>query len=195
MIGNVFKSCISSTGEYRGIKYMIREIESELDITYLFGPSKWFAAYIELPSGVDEDSLECHGGCTFCSDQWPEVFEKVAENHRIFGWDYNHLLDWSKPATGSKVLQDIKDTIDWFKVFMEHQVKSEKSTKVNKSQIDFLKPCPFCGSTDVQCTQDKYGYWGIECLARDCHAYLTNAKWVNENKEMAIELWNRRVNE
>lgn len=58
-----------------------------------------------------------------------------------------------------------------------------------------LKPCPFCGSKFVQCTQDTYGHWGVECLARGCHAYLTNAKWVNENKEMAIELWNRRVDE
>lgn len=71
----------------------------------------------------------------------------------------------------------------------------EKSRKVKECQIDFLKPCPFCGSKSVQCTQDIYGHWGVECLARGCHAYLTNAKWASENKETAIELWNKRARE
>ena len=55
-----------------------------------------------------------------------------------------------------------------------------------------LKPCPFCGGDNLMLTQDGYGYWGVECLGRYCHAYVSNAKWACEHKEDAIELWNRR---
>lgn len=129
------KSRIVSTGKYRGVKYMIREIDTGLkDVIPTPIPQKWFTAYIELPSDMDEDILDCHGGCTFCSLEWPEPFEEVAENCNIFGWDYNHVSDWSNAPTESKVLQDIKDTINWFRDLVESDERSEKD---NESQIDF----------------------------------------------------------
>lgn len=56
-----------------------------------------------------------------------------------------------------------------------------------------LKPCPFCGSTDVSLVQDRYGSWGVECHGYMCHAYLTNCKWRCERRMDAIALWNKRV--
>lgn len=58
-----------------------------------------------------------------------------------------------------------------------------------------LKPCPFCGSTDVFLVQDRYGSWGVECHGYMCHAYLTNSKWRCERRMDAIALWNKRVKE
>lgn len=55
-----------------------------------------------------------------------------------------------------------------------------------------LKPCPFCGSENVELSQDKYGSWAVECHGYACHAYVSNAKWRCERKEDAIALWNRR---
>lgn len=55
-----------------------------------------------------------------------------------------------------------------------------------------LKPCPFCGSKNVELSQDGYGSWAVECHGYACHAYVTNAKWRCERKEDAIALWNRR---
>ena len=43
---------------------------------------------------------------------------------------------------------------------------TEKSEKVNESQIDFLKPCPFCGKELHRYEED--GEWVIECLTRGC---------------------------
>ena len=71
---------------------------------------------------------------------------------------------------------------------------TEKSTKVNESHFDFLKPCPFCGSDDVALTQDiDDNSWGVVCHGYRCHAWTTNGKWICKRKEDAIELWNRRV--
>ncbi len=109
------KSRIVRTGKYRGVKYMIREVDLDVEQYIPLMPTKWFTAYIELPSYIDEDSLDCHEGCTYGgSSEWPEPFEEVAENCKIFGWDYNHLNDWHNPPTESKVLQDIRYTINWF---------------------------------------------------------------------------------
>ena len=106
------KSRIVSTGVYKNIKYMIREIDAGPLPSGFTCPAKWFTAYIELPFTVYADSLDCHGGCTFESGEWPEEYEPVSRENMIFGWDYNHLWNWQHPASESNVLSDIKHTID-----------------------------------------------------------------------------------
>lgn len=82
-----------------------------------------------------------------------------------------------------------------------------KSEKVNESQIDFLKPCPFCGRAveiihvnpsgfNVAYFNDEYavaivhkGEGEGECVIDSLMAY--NQREVS----MMIELWNRRVKE
>ena len=73
----------------------------------------------------------------------------------------------------------------------------EKSEKVNESQIDFLKPCPFCGSDQIEIKIDEYapeGYkvdwWMIHCLS--CSAEYRN---IHCDREGVLDGWNRRVNE
>lgn len=78
-----------------------------------------------------------------------------------------------------------------------------KSEKINESQIDFLKPCPFCGRPvkiihvspcgyNVAHFNDEYAvaiiHTGkVECIIDGLMAY-------NQREEsMMIELWNRRA--
>lgn len=73
-----------------------------------------------------------------------------------------------------------------------------------------LKPCPFCGSTDVECSQDDYcDYWSVTCIKCDCEGspaymsefYKVNSPYENENEKVdhvkmkiiAIKKWNTRV--
>lgn len=58
-----------------------------------------------------------------------------------------------------------------------------------------LKPCPFCGSTNVCTSHDEQGHWIVICNAYGCRAGLFNHKWAFENERDAIALWNRRVSE
>ena len=69
---------------------------------------------------------------------------------------------------------------------------SKKSEKVNESQIDILKPCPFCGSTEVEIDGRDEGY-GVLC--RNCGVWATSGLWWFNDSKDAIELWNRRVKE
>lgn len=64
---------------------------------------------------------------------------------------------------------------------------SEKSTKVNESQIDFLKPCPFCGADAI--AWDKL-YPHVRCSNHECEVAI-----FRYTLEEAIEKWNRRVKE
>lgn len=105
-------------------------------------------------------------------------------------------MDKTYAITGREflaLLSLIPDGTEKAKAIVENVAGREKSAKVNESQIDFLKPCPFCGSTDVSLIQDRYGSWGIECHGYMCHAYLTNSKWRCERRVDAIALWNKRV--
>lgn len=58
-----------------------------------------------------------------------------------------------------------------------------------------LKPCPFCGSTNVTLAKGSDRSWAVECHGYACHAFVTNGKWMCERKEDAIALWNRRPEE
>ena len=50
-----------------------------------------------------------------------------------------------------------------------------------------LKPCPFCGSQNINIHKGKYA-WSIECCNADCNASLTKIL-----KVQAIEAWNKRA--
>lgn len=55
-----------------------------------------------------------------------------------------------------------------------------------------LKPCPFCGGTDIESFQTKadwqdYTIWHIGCP--DCGAWFETANWTEEE---AVEAWNSR---
>lgn len=65
---------------------------------------------------------------------------------------------------------------------------TEKSGKVNEIQIDFLKPCPFCQSGNVQAFDigDTFILYCNDCCATGPEA---------DTREGAIEKWNRRVGE
>lgn len=65
---------------------------------------------------------------------------------------------------------------------------------MNKSE---LKPCPFCGSTDVKLVgshtnDDCYSsYYSYRVFCRNCGA--RGAEKRDEEKPLAIRAWNRRV--
>lgn len=52
-----------------------------------------------------------------------------------------------------------------------------------------LKPCPFCGGTDISCADAgrKTDVWFIQC--EDCFATFPHF----DSKAEAIEAWNRRA--
>lgn len=81
------------------------------------------------------------------------------------------------------------------KAILDNVAGREKSGKVNESQIDFLKPCPFCGNH-----RDNI-YIGVFWEDHDdpyfvtkCHECGASGPYAKE-KEKAIESWNRRVKE
>ena len=51
-----------------------------------------------------------------------------------------------------------------------------------------LKPCPFCGGTNLNIRKGKYMWWVVCCNA-DCGA----SGGAKTYKTVAIEAWNRRV--
>lgn len=51
-----------------------------------------------------------------------------------------------------------------------------------------LKPCPFCGATDIECKQDDYGFFYVVCN------YCGGKVDANDGKaEFAIKGWNTRI--
>lgn len=69
---------------------------------------------------------------------------------------------------------------------------TEKSKKVNESQIDFLKPCPFCGSTNIEIRYDERDSCYIHCLI--CDVWVSTGTF-EPSYEDIVELWNRRAKE
>lgn len=51
-----------------------------------------------------------------------------------------------------------------------------------------LKPCPFCGETDIS-VFNRGSYWHVHCLNSECCAFLSDRK----TREIAVEDWNRRA--
>lgn len=75
----------------------------------------------------------------------------------------------------------------------ESEGMTEKSGKVNESQIDFLKPCPFC-KNDVEMNVDKTdGQPMIVCPS--CMIFIKLFFLQNEYNDVEsilTEVWNRR---
>jgi Lar family restriction alleviation protein len=57
-----------------------------------------------------------------------------------------------------------------------------------------LKPCPFCGSTDVHLIENGYGKSEVSITCKDCNVWVDHM-FDAMSKEEAIALWNRRVSE
>lgn len=72
-----------------------------------------------------------------------------------------------------------------------------------------LKPCPFCGSTDIRLSikRAKYPYWYSAMYCNSCHCYGARTRFVIEKEgyisereikastnaeSMAVDAWNRR---
>lgn len=91
------------------------------------------------------------------------------------------------------LLSLIPDGDEKAKAIVENVAGREKSEKVNESQIDFLKPCPFCGSTDVHLVNDT-GKSEVSITCKDCNVWVDHM-FDAMSKEEAIALWNRRVKE
>lgn len=51
-----------------------------------------------------------------------------------------------------------------------------------------LKPCPFCGGTELNVRKAKYMWW-VECCNVNCSA----CSGYKSHKKAAIEAWNRRA--
>jgi Lar family restriction alleviation protein len=90
------------------------------------------------------------------------------------------------------LLSLIPDGDEKAKTILENVAGREKSEKVNESQIDFLKPCPFCGSTDVHLVDNDPGKSEVSITCKDCNAWVDHMFDAMSNEE-AIALWNRRV--
>lgn len=58
-----------------------------------------------------------------------------------------------------------------------------------------LKPCPFCGSTNVHTQQDSYNNWVVICEERGCRAKYSNHKYPFITESDVIDGWNRRDNQ
>ena len=82
------------------------------------------------------------------------------------------------------LLSLIPDGTEKAKVIMENVAGRERSGKVNESQNDFLKPCPFCGVSDVRLSQGIW--WKIYCPI--CGVTRTDL-----SRKGVIDKWNRRV--
>ena len=92
------------------------------------------------------------------------------------------------------LLSLIPDGDEKAKAIVENVAGREKSEKVNESQIDFLKPCPFCGSTDVHLIENDREWSEVSITCKDCNVWVDHM-FDAMSKEEAIELWNRRVKE
>ena len=55
--------------------------------------------------------------------------------------------------------------------------------------VEELKPCPFCGDTDIEIIEPSECYDEFEVQCQECGA---RSEWEN-SKEKAVANWNRRV--
>ena len=81
------------------------------------------------------------------------------------------------------LLSLIPDGDEKAKAIVENVAGREKSEKVNESQNDFLKPCPFCGVGDARLSQDVW-----------CKIYcpICGATMTDQSRQGVIDKWNRR---
>ena len=92
------------------------------------------------------------------------------------------------------LLSLIPDGTEKAKVIVENVAGREKSGKVNESQNDFLKPCPFCGSRDNIHVNVFWEDHDDPYFVTKCHGCGASGPYADK-KEKVIENWNRRVKE
>ena len=63
--------------------------------------------------------------------------------------------------------------------------------RLREMRMTELKPCPFCGSTDVHLIENDPGKSEISITCKDCNVWVDHMFYAM-TKEQAIELWNRR---
>lgn len=56
--------------------------------------------------------------------------------------------------------------------------------------MDEMKPCPFCGSSQIEVRRIK-DRWSCGCATTDCLCQWWHIRQFN-SKEQAIAVWNRR---
>lgn len=72
---------------------------------------------------------------------------------------------------------------------------TEKSEKVNESQNDLLKPCPFCGSS-VELTTPYVKPMGTYIFCPNCRLSINLGFCRSEeDREELTRLWNKRVSQ
>lgn len=61
-----------------------------------------------------------------------------------------------------------------------------------------LKPCPFCGCTDIETVAEELaykcrGYWKVRC--KNCWATVGEPSLFNkpDTEHQAVKMWNRRA--
>ena len=59
-------------------------------------------------------------------------------------------------------------------------------------QLD-IRPCPFCGDSDPAIDEVEVKVWAIVCNGCGCIGPIENYDNASQTAEVAIELWNRRV--
>ena len=105
-------------------------------------------------------------------------------------------MDKTYMITGRELLAFlslIPDGTEKAKVIMENVADRDKSRKVNESQIDFLKPCPFCkGNVELR---DKFDGTDETSFfhCTNCHMWFEKFVWRGYGHAHIIEEWNRRV--
>lgn len=57
-----------------------------------------------------------------------------------------------------------------------------------------LRPCPFCGSTDVHLIENDSGKSEVSITCKDCNVWVDHM-FDAMSRDEAIELWNRRARE
>lgn len=107
-------------------------------------------------------------------------------------------MDKTYTITGREflsLLSLIPDGTEKAKVIVKNVAGREKSEKVNESQIDFLKPCPFCGGgVEMRDKIDRnVETTFIHCT--ECHMWFEKFNWRGVGHKTIIQEWNRRVKE
>lgn len=94
-------------GKYLGYHYVVRNYETHP------------CCYISIPNGeaINASFLPCHGGVTYCEDEYP-FQEEPTDGFYWIGWDYAHGCDAfglsfsGKRWTTEELVQECKDVIE-----------------------------------------------------------------------------------
>lgn len=104
-------------------------------------------------------------------------------------------MDGTYTITGRELLallSLIPDGTEKAKIIMENVAGREKSRKVKKCQVDFLKPCPFCGGAVVLHDMFDGSANTTFVLCTKCNMWF-KFDWRGYSERHIIEEWNRRV--